>query len=128
MIGWTFGKYLPGGLTSCGIYATIRGNQMEVTDIIGLQTKYGLTDSQFAEKLGIRRTSWNKIKKGKRKLTDKCRMRVYNAFPEAVNFLSSYATQRITIATEPHQPSQGGPGGVLKRLLGIISLGRYGGH
>ena len=55
---------------------------MSIDAVKDIQVKKSLTDQQFADKLGIHRTSWLRIKSGRAPVNDKFLVRVHRAFPE----------------------------------------------
>lgn len=56
-----------------------------------------ITDEVMANKLGITRTWWNYIKKGKKPMTDRIKRKGYEAFPEETRdiFLSDNYTRCV---------------------------------
>jgi len=56
-----------------------------IEKVKALQKKLDLTDTEFANMIGVSRDNWNRIKNGKRPLNDKFLAKVQRAFPE-VNF------------------------------------------
>lgn len=60
---------------------------MIIENLKNIQAKTNLTDQQFADKLGIRRGSWNRIKNQRVSISDKFLVRAHKAFPELGIFL-----------------------------------------
>ncbi len=69
---------------------------MNIDAVKNIQTKQGLTNQQFADKLGIEVGSWYRIKSGRAPLNDKFLVRVHRAFPELGIFLFTGVTGAAT--------------------------------
>jgi transcriptional regulator with XRE-family HTH domain len=55
---------------------------MHVDRLTGIQRRDKLTDREMAARLGISRSAWNMIRRGKLPLTDRVQVRAARAFPE----------------------------------------------
>lgn len=73
---------------------------MSIDAVKDIQAKKCLTDQQFADKLCIHRTSWQRIKSGRVPVSDKLLVRVHRAFPELGIFLSKDATNSSKVAPQ----------------------------
>lgn len=92
---------------------------MLIESLIIMQQRAHLTNQEFADKLGIHRVSWQKIKSGKVKFGRKFLSNVRQAFPEMRGdidiFLSSNAsTDNIGETTNNYDTSEN----TQKRYLG----------
>ena len=77
------------------ICATVVGT-MIIDNLKAIQTKYGVSDAQFAKKLGIHRVSWQRIKNRRRKFGLKFIMRVWRVYPELKNEIDFFLSSRLT--------------------------------
>lgn len=79
---------------------------MDIGNVIIIQKKGKLTDATMAESIGISRGYYNKMKKGKLKLTPKVILRIYERYSEF--FLPEGFTKAIIDSGKqiiPHQAS-----------------------
>lgn len=76
------------------------------------QLQGDLADREFANKLGIHRVSWVRIKNGRVPVSDKFLIRVHKAFPEVDIFPQPDVTASDLVVTEKNynapQTAQGG--------------------
>lgn len=94
---------------------------MVIEALRGIQSREELTDEQFANKLGIHRTSWSRIKNCRVPISDKFLVRIDRAFPELGIFLPKDATRSVSGDTKRHQPSQNGKWrALLAKARGIV--------
>lgn len=86
------------------------------------QLQGNLTDQDFANKLGIHRVSWQRIKNQRVPVSDKFLVRLHRAFPELNIFLVADATMKHTKATSGDitTPSENARDGKLGRLRGWL--------
>lgn len=104
-------------LTKCSTIVIMCSIEMAIEIIETLknsQKTKALTDQQFADRLGIHRVSWQRIKKGRVPISDKFLVRVNRIFPELGIFLSSKAINHSQDA--PQNSHQTSP----KRSLGSL--------
>lgn len=91
------------------------------------QLQGNLTDQAFADKLGIHRVSWERIKNHRVPVSDKFLVRVHRVFPELNIFLpTDVATKDKPVAVINHnasQTAQDSRKGRLKTLWGGLVLG-----
>ena len=97
-------------------------NDTVVKIVMGLQKTEALNDDLFAQKIGIHRVHWNRIKHGK-PFGQKFLMGVINAYPSARNiFLPINITNGKDVMTDitnnaPETSQNKDQGGLLKRLV-----------
>lgn len=100
---------------------------MIVKELIRIQKQRGLTDSQFAESLGIHKVSWYRNKRTKVIGSDVL-LRAIEIYPEVKEkFLSSFATDSITAVqdsnTTPAETTQDGKiRGFLRNIVDFLKV------
>ena len=96
---------------------------MNIDALKDIQVKKSLTDQQFADKLGIHRTSWLRVKSGRAPISDKFLVRVHRAFPELGIFLSRNATNDGDIVTQnsPDKPPSKNLRCLLSKTVGFLT-------
>jgi len=93
-------------------------NRMNIETVRQIQSN--LTDQQFAEKLGMCRGSWNRIKNQRVPISDKFLVRLARAFPEKKIFLSTDVQEgKLDVPTVNHNAPQNAQNllNKLKRIL-----------
>lgn len=91
---------------------------MIVVELIQIQKQRGLSNSQFAESLGIHRISWYRNKRTKI-LSAEVLLRAFEVYPELrESFLSSFTDtdHSLTHHNEPETPFRAWIVSLLKRL------------
>lgn len=79
-----------------------------------IQTREGLKDEDMADRLGIPRPVWNRIKNGHRPLTDRIALRAAGQWPELSKDLLDRATASVNVVTEQARVSGENPDDVLQ--------------
>jgi len=90
-------------------------NRMNIERLKQLQGN--LTNKAFADKLGIHRVSWERIKNRRVPVSDKFLVRVHRAFPELNIFLPTDVANTSRAVSEASQDSK--LGRLTKRLRGL---------
>lgn len=81
---------------------------MIIESLKKIQLRDGLKDQELADKLGIHRVSWQRIKKGRVPISDKFLVRVHRAFPQVdIFFADDVARVNNNVATDnPNAPDR----------------------
>lgn len=68
--------------------------------LISIQKRDGLNDGQMAERLGIRRETWNRVRNGHTPLRRDVAVRAAGAWPELMPDLLGLAAASVTNASQ----------------------------
>lgn len=75
-----------------------------LNELLSIQTRDRLTDSQMGARLGVSRSRWNAIRNGKQTLSDNLAMVAAGVWPELTRTLLDRAASAATVQTsEPTQ-------------------------
>ena len=67
--------------------------------LVAIQTREHLTDGQMAEKIGLSRPTWNRVKNGRLALTDEVAVRAAGLWPELTRDLLDRAHATVSERT-----------------------------
>ncbi len=101
---------------------------MLIEKLKGIQTREGLSDTQFAKNIGIHRVSWQRIKNRRKPFGIKFLRFVRKAYPELKNDIDIFLSGKITsvysteacCSDDAQSHYNQNPGGLWDSLKGFI--------